>query len=87
MYSLYLLIDRAIYFYETMIIVWCIMTYVPLRPGSVFNDIRNALGSLVCPYLNFFRRFIPPIGGLDFSPMIAIIALTVIERFLILMIF
>ena len=87
MYSLYALINRAVNFYEMLIIVWCIMTYVPLRQGSVVHDIRNALGSLVCPYLNFFRRFIQPVGGIDFSPMVAIAALTVIKRFLVLMIF
>ncbi|MEM8602354.1 MAG: YggT family protein, partial [Cyanobacteria bacterium P01_H01_bin.121] len=25
------------------------------------------------PYLNIFRSIIPPLGGLDFSPMLAII--------------
>ncbi|MBM7694099.1 YggT family protein [Peribacillus deserti] len=29
---------------------------------------------LVDPYLNIFRRFIPPIGMLDLSPIIALIA-------------
>ena len=32
------------------------------------------------PYLNFFRRFIPPIGGmLDLSPIVAFIALDFIK--------
>lgn len=35
------------------------------------------------PYLNFFRRFIPPIGGvIDLSPLIAFIALQIIEKIL-----
>jgi YggT family protein len=32
------------------------------------------------PYLRIFRRFIPPIGMFDFTPMIAIILLYVIQR-------
>ncbi len=33
----------------------------------------------VCePYLRFFRRFIPPLGPLDLSPMVAIIVLYVV---------
>ena len=33
----------------------------------------------VCePYLSIFRRFIPPLGPLDLSPMIAIILLAVV---------
>jgi YggT family protein len=35
------------------------------------------------PYLNIFRRFIPPVGGggfaLDLSPIIAIIVLVIVE--------
>ena len=30
------------------------------------------------PYLRIFRRFIPPIGPLDISPMIAIFALNIV---------
>lgn len=34
-------------------------------------------------YLNLFRKIIPPFGGLDFSPIIAIIALQIIQNVLI----
>ncbi len=30
-------------------------------------------------YLDLFRRVIPPVNGLDFSPIIAIIALNIIQ--------
>jgi YggT family protein len=34
------------------------------------------------PYLNIFRRFIPPIGGmLDLSPIVAFLALKFLEMF------
>ena len=32
------------------------------------------------PYLNFFRRFIPPLGMIDFSPIIAFICLNVMQN-------
>jgi YggT family protein len=35
----------------------------------------------VCePYLSIFRRFIPPLGALDLSPVIAIFALQIVGR-------
>jgi len=37
------------------------------------------LGQLTDPYLDFFRQFIPPLGGLDLSPMVAIILLSVVQ--------
>lgn len=36
------------------------------------------------PYLNIFRRIIPPIGMFDFSPIIALIALRLLERFVVM---
>jgi YggT family protein len=32
------------------------------------------------PYLRLFRRFIPPMGAIDLSPMIAIIVLYILQR-------
>lgn len=35
----------------------------------------------VCePYLRLFRRVLPMAGGLDFSPMVAIIVLVIVDR-------
>lgn len=35
----------------------------------------------VCePYLRLFRKVIPPLGALDFSPMVAIIVLIIVDR-------
>lgn len=32
------------------------------------------------PYLNFFRKFIPPLGMIDFSPIIAFLCLSFIQN-------
>lgn len=48
---------------------------------------RDALAMLVEPYIGLFRRFIPPFGGIDFSPIVAIFALQLIERMLLSIIF
>ena len=41
---------------------------------------REALGTLVEPYLSLFRRFIPTFSGMDFSPIVALIVLQLVER-------
>lgn len=38
------------------------------------------------PYLNFFRRFIPPLGMIDFSPIVAFFSLGIIEQLIKLLI-
>jgi len=32
------------------------------------------------PYLNFFRRFIPPLGMFDLSPIVAFLCLSLLEQ-------
>lgn len=74
------LIQRLFNIYGWLIVIWCLLTWVPMRPGGFADDLRGALGMLVEPYLNLFRRFIPPLGGVDISPIVAILVLTAIER-------
>jgi uncharacterized protein YggT (Ycf19 family) len=50
-------------------------------PYSRWSDaILTFLRDVCEPYLRIFRRFIPPIGMFDFSPMIAIIVLVILDR-------
>ena len=42
----------------------------------------SVLSQLTDPYLNLFRSFIPPLGGIDFSPIIAIFVLQIAAQFL-----
>ena len=62
------------------------MSWIP-RGNSTVDSIRDALGSLVEPWLNLFRRFIPPFGGIDFSPIVALFALELIERLILSILF
>jgi YggT family protein len=40
------------------------------------------LSPITDPYLNIFRSFIPPLGGIDFSAILAIFVLQLIPGFL-----
>ncbi|WP_255376257.1 YggT family protein [Collinsella sp. An2] len=70
-------------FYEMLILIYIILRWFPLREGGLAYDIAVVLQSICEPFLGLFRRIIPPMGGLDFSPVIAILALNLIARFVI----
>ena len=56
------------------------MSWFPIRSGGIMEDISYALRTLVEPYLGIFRRLIPPMGGIDWSPVIAILVLSLLEN-------
>jgi uncharacterized protein YggT (Ycf19 family) len=47
------------------------------------NRIQRFLYDVTEPYLRIFRRLLPSTGAFDFSPIIAVIVLWVIEQVLI----
>lgn len=85
-YTLVQIIDSLINFYNILIIVYCLLTWIPMNPNGLLADIGAVLDGIVGPYLNFFRRIMPHLGGIDFSPVIAVLALTFIERLLVYLI-
>ena len=69
--------------YTMVIFVYVLLSWFPNKRGIV-ADIDTALGKICDPFLNLFKRFIPPIGGMvDISPIVAIIALQLIMRLII----
>ncbi len=46
---------------------------------SPFHPIRRNLDQFIDPLLSPIRRFIPPIMNMDFSPLILVIVLQVVE--------
>lgn len=82
-YQLAQIISTLVNFYETLILVYILMSWFPIRQGGLAYDIAMVLRSICEPWLGIFRRFIPPFGGIDFSPVIAILALNAAARLLI----
>ena len=61
--------------YFFIIFVYIMMSWIPFKRG-IIADIDTVLGKVCDPYLDFFRKFIPPIGGmLDISPIFALLVL------------
>lgn len=73
-YILYV-IGNLVSLYTLIIFVYVLLSWIPNKSGIILT-IDDWLGKICDPYLNLFKRFIPPIGGmLDISPIIAIVVL------------
>jgi YggT family protein len=70
------IIKWAFYVFEILLFIYIIMSWVPQAKDS---PIGIVIGKIVEPYLSIFRRFIPPIGMIDLSPIVAIFALKFVE--------
>lgn len=74
------LAQAILQFYTWLIVAYVLMSWFPMR--GVLAEVQRVLASMVEPYLGIFRRFIPPIGAVDISPMIAILVLWALEGLL-----
>lgn len=71
---------RLLNFYEMLIFVQVLLSWFVSSGNRFVMDVYGALSTLVDPFVNLFRRFIPPIAGLDWSPFIAILVLQLVQR-------
>jgi uncharacterized protein YggT (Ycf19 family) len=70
------------YVYTILIFLYILMSWVQLPYNVWIGRVRTFLHDTVEPYLGAFRRIIPPLGGLDLSPIVALIVLQLIYRVL-----
>jgi YggT family protein len=50
---------------------------------SPYHPLRRSIDSLVNPMLAPIRRYLPPLGMIDFSPLVLIILVQIIARVLV----
>lgn len=70
--------------YIALIFANILISYVPRMPYNPYlRAVLDFVTETTNPYLNFFRRFLPPVGGggfaLDLSPIVGIIVLFVAQ--------
>jgi YggT family protein len=70
--------------YIGLILINVLMSWIPRIPyNPTLRSILDFVSETTNPYLNLFRRFIPPLGGgglaLDLSPMIGVIVLVILR--------
>ncbi len=67
---------NAIQIYSFIIIISILMSWVPSARETKIGQIIERITE---PYLSFFRKFIPPLGMIDISPIVALLALQLIS--------
>ncbi|HEX3174020.1 MAG TPA: YggT family protein [Solirubrobacterales bacterium] len=77
-------VDALFLVYIILIFVNVLLSWIPRMPYNRWlRAVVDFVAETTNPYLNLFRRVIPPLGGggfaLDLSPMIGIIVLFVIR--------
>jgi YggT family protein len=70
--------------YIVLIFLSILISWIPRMPYDPrLRAVLDFITETTSPYLNFFRRFLPPIGGggfaLDLSPMIGVIVLILLR--------
>lgn len=71
-------VNNVFNLYFFLIILRIFLTWIPNiqwenQPWKTVREITDI-------YLNLFRRVIPPFNGLDFSPIVALIVLQIIQQ-------
>jgi YggT family protein len=66
--------------YVLLIFAYIITSWIRLPYSVWLNRIQRFLYDVCEPYLRLFRRFLPPLGPLDLSPMLAIFSLFILDQ-------
>jgi YggT family protein len=80
---------NAVFLVYSLIIIAYILVSLVLSLGGrppyarAFDVVLTFLRDVSEPYLRIFRRFIPSMGGFDFSPILALIVLGLANRIIV----
>ncbi len=68
------LVSGVVDFYVLLVFAYVIMSW--FRPSGFLYDVYAMLATICEPYIGIFRRIVPVVGGgIDFSPLVAILVL------------
>ena len=83
-FDLVTFVDRLFTVYIALIIVRIVLSWIPRMPyNPVLRAVVGFVQDVTDPYLNLFRRFIPPVrlgpAALDLSPIVGIFVLLILQ--------
>ena len=76
-------VDVFILVYILLLFAYILTSWIRLPYRPWLNRVQRFLYDVCDPYLRIFRRFLPPLGPLDLSPMVAIFVLLIIQNVLV----
>ncbi|MCR8848567.1 YggT family protein [Rossellomorea sp. SC111] len=76
MVMLYEILSKLIQIYSWALIIYILMSWFP---NARETSIGQFLARICEPYLEPFRRFVPSIGMIDISPIVAFIVLNLAQ--------
>lgn len=72
------ILNNFLSIYSVILIVRVLLTW--FQNAGWAYQIMSFLSPITDPYLNLFRSIIPPLGGMDFSPILAFLLLNVVQN-------
>ena len=81
--SIVTFVDVFLWVYVLLLFAYILTSWIRLPYQPWLNRVQRFLYDVCDPYLRIFRRFIPPVGPLDLSPMVAIFSLLIIKNVLV----
>jgi YggT family protein len=77
-------VDALFLVYLILLFARILLSWIPRLPyNPVLRSVVDFIHQVTDPYLNIFRRILPPVGGggfaLDLSPIIAIFVLYIVR--------
>jgi YggT family protein len=66
--------------YILLIFAYIITSWIRLPYSPTLNRIQRFLYDVCEPYLRLFRRFLPSLGPLDLSPIVAVFVLIILNQ-------
>jgi YggT family protein len=81
-------VDTLILVYLILIFIRIILTWIPRIPyNPVLSAVIKFVTDVTDPYLNLFRRILPPVrlgpGAIDLSPIVATFVLIIVRGILV----
>ena len=81
--SIVTFVDVFLWVYVLLLFAYILTSWIRLPYQPWLNRVQRFLYDVCDPYLRIFRRFLPPLGPLDLSPMVAIFVLLIVQNVLV----